>query len=95
MDGGRLVVSEDAMYGLKSQWVVENVGVSPDITVHDEPGDLNHGRDAQLNTAVNLLMKKIHDSPRPLPHPPAWTPAFPPQPPYPKCSDHMNNATCG
>ncbi len=85
LDGGRLVVSESAMYGLNSKWVVEDIGVHPDITVHDEPGQLDAGRDAQIDTAVDVLMKKIASAPRKLPPPPAWLPAFPPQPTYPKC----------
>ncbi len=92
LDGGRLVVSEDAMYGLNSKWVVENIGVHPDITVHDEPGQLNADDDAQIDTAVNVLMKKIAASPRKLPPPPAWLPAFPPQPAHPKCPAKK---TCG
>jgi tricorn protease len=95
LDGVDQIVSDNGMYGLHSQWVVENIGVSPDITVHDEPGDLNRGYDAQLQTAVSILMKKIQSAPRPLPPPPPWTPAFPPQPAYPKCTDSMNDTTCG
>ncbi len=92
LDGGGLVVSEAAMYGLNSKWVVENIGVNPDMTVHDDPGQLNAGRDAQLDTAVAVLMKKIETSPRRLPPPPPWLPAFPPQPNYPKCP--VTQATC-
>ncbi len=95
LDGVDQVVSDNGMYGLKSQWVVENIGVSPDVTVHDEPGQLNHGHDAQLEAAVKILMKDINTAPRELPPPPPWTPAFPPQPAYPKCTDSMNSATCG
>ncbi|MGH8113787.1 MAG: S41 family peptidase [Rhodanobacteraceae bacterium] len=95
LDGVDQIVSDDGMYGLHSQWVVENIGVSPDVTVHDEPGDLNRGYDAQLHTAVNMLMKEIDNAPRQLPPPPPWTPAFPPQPAYPRCTDSVNSATCG
>ncbi|MGH8126008.1 MAG: S41 family peptidase [Rhodanobacteraceae bacterium] len=95
LDGGRLVVSDNGMYGLDSKWVVENIGVIPDVTVHDKPGELNDGHDAQLDTAVDMLMKKIKASPRPLPPPPVWMPAFPPQPAYPKCTDSPGNTTCG
>lgn len=95
LDGGQVIISDTGMYGTHSQWVVENVGVFPNITVHDEPWDLNHGHDAQLETAVKVLMKKIAQSPRTLPPPPSWTPAFPPQPNYPKCTDHHNTQTCG
>lgn len=95
LDGGSLVVSEHGLYGLNSQWVVENIGVFPDVTVHDKPGDLDRGHNAQLETAVRMLMKKINSAPRNLPPPPPWTPAFPPQPAYPKCTDHLNSTTCG
>ena len=95
LDGVDQIVSDDGMYGLNSKWVVENIGVSPEITVHDKPGQLNRGYDAQLQTAVHILMKKIKTAPRHLPPPPAWTPAFPPQPHYPKCTDSMNSTTCG
>ena len=95
LDGGRLVVSDNGMYSLHSKWVVENIGVQPDVTVHDDPGQLNQGHDAQLQTAVDMLMNKIKAAPRPVPPPPAWTPAFPRQPAYPKCTDHMNSTTCG
>ena len=92
LDGGHLVVSEDAMYGLNSKWVVENIGVKPDVTVHDEPGQLNAGHDAQIETAVKMLMKKIKAAPRRLPPPPPWLPAFPPQPAHPPCP---SSTTCG
>lgn len=85
LDGGHLVVSEIAMYGLNSKWVVENIGVNPDITVHDEAGQLNAGHDAQIDAAVKTLMKKIKSEPRKLPPPPSWLPAFPKQPNYPSC----------
>ncbi len=95
LDGVEQVVSDNGVYSMNSKWVVENIGVIPDVTVHDDPGQLNRGHDAQLQTAVDMLMKKIKASPRKLPPPPAWKPAFPPQPAYPKCTDHMNSTTCG
>lgn len=85
MDGGHLVVSEDAMYGTNSKWIVENIGVEPNIHVMDSFGALNKGQDLQLKTAVKYLMKEIKRHPKSLPPPPPWTPFFPPQPAYPKC----------
>ena len=85
LDGGELIVSEDAMYGLDSKWVIENIGVKPDIPVHNDPGQLNQGHDAQIEKAVAVLMAKIKTKPRVYPQPPTWLPAFPPQPDYPKC----------
>ncbi|HEX7341424.1 MAG TPA: PDZ domain-containing protein [Rhodanobacteraceae bacterium] len=95
LDGGSLTVSDNGMYGMNSQWVVENLGVIPDVTVHDKPGELNRGHDAQLETTVNILLHKIKAAPRPWPAPPAWIPAFPAQPAWPKCTDTPSTGTCG
>jgi len=95
LGGAQLVVSEEAMYGLDSQWVVENIGVKPDVRVDDEPGQINRGHDAQLRTAVRLLMKQIRQSPKQYPPPPAWMPAFPPQPHYPACPASDTSGPCG
>ena len=92
MDGGYITVPEFAMYNPKSEWIVENIGVEPDVTVDNLPGDEMAGKDAQLETAVRMLMDKIKAHPVQLPPPPAWLPAYPPQPAYPPCPA---NATCG
>jgi len=92
MDGGYITVPEFAMYNPKSQWIVENIGVEPDVTVDDLPGDVMAGKDAQLDTAVRMLMKKIKANPIQLPPPPSWLPAYPKQPAYPPCpSDRTCN----
>jgi len=78
-DGGGLVVSEIALYNTHSHWTVENYGVVPTIPVHDEPGPMEEGRDQQLLTAVHVLMHELKVHPRPLPPPPPWEPAYPPE----------------
>ena len=86
LDGGQQVVSEIAMYGTGSQWQVENIGVVPSIPVHVDPGLLaRHNRDTQIETAVDVLLKKIKRDPVLIPPAPPWTPAFPRQPTYPAC----------
>lgn len=77
-DGGGLVVSEIALYNRHSHWTVENYGVVPTIRVHDEPGPMSEGHDAQLLTAVRVLLHELAAHPRPLPPPPPWEPAYPP-----------------
>ena len=79
LDGGYITVPEDAQYGLQSEWVIENHGVDPDITVDTDPGQLLAGHDAQLETAVNYLMKKLQTQKGGLPPPPPPLPAYPPQ----------------
>ncbi|MGC8724485.1 MAG: S41 family peptidase [Acidobacteriota bacterium] len=78
-DGGYVTIPEDALYGLHSQWVIENHGVDPDIKVDDMPGDVIAGKDAQLEKAVEVLMEKIKAKPMTLPAPPPHLPAYPPE----------------
>ena len=86
LDGGAQVVSEIAMYGTDSKWVVENIGVVPSIKQHLDPGLLARtGRDTQIEKAVAVLAQEIKQQPTPVPPPPPWMPAFPTQPSYPPC----------
>ncbi|MGH8371254.1 MAG: S41 family peptidase [Gammaproteobacteria bacterium] len=78
LDNGYITIPEGSMYGLDSQWVIENHGVDPDIQVDDLPGDLMRGKDAQLDTAVKYIMDKIKAHPLALPPAPALLPAYPP-----------------
>ena len=79
LDGGYITIPEDALYGLHSQWVIENHGVDPDITLEDDPAALLAGHDQQLEKAVQLLMAKLGQQPHALPQPPPLLPAYPPQ----------------
>jgi tricorn protease len=78
LDGGYITIPEDSLYGLDSQWVIENVGVAPDVEVDDTPGELLAGRDAQLLKAVELLGTRIREQPPRIPVPPPELPAYPP-----------------
>jgi tricorn protease len=78
LDGGDIVISSFSLYGLHSNWVLENHGVEPDIRVDALPGDRMAGKDAELDTAIDNLMKKIKAHPMTLPKPPQWLPAYPP-----------------
>jgi len=78
LDGGYITVPEGTQYGLDSQWTIENHGVEPDMEVDDLPGDLQKGKDAQLDAAVKYLMDKIKAHPLKLPPVPPMLPAYPP-----------------
>jgi tricorn protease len=80
LDGGWITVPEDAIYGLDSQWVIENRGVSPDIDVEDSPDTWLAGHDVQLEAAVNYLLQELKQRPGGLPPPPPASPAYPPPP---------------
>jgi tricorn protease len=77
MDGGYITIPEDALYTLDSHWAVENHGVDPDVEVEDMPADLLAGHDAQLETAVGLMVKAIGDRPPGLPAEPPRVPSYP------------------
>jgi tricorn protease len=76
-DGGYITIPEGSLYGLHSEWVIENYGVDPDTEVDDLPGDVMAGKDAQLDKAVEVLMEKITAQPMTLP-PPPLLPPYPP-----------------
>lgn len=80
LDGGYITIPESAMYGLHSDWLIENHGVAPDTEVEDLPGELEAGHDAQLEAAVNYLLSKLQGHPGGLPPPPPELPAYPPGP---------------
>jgi tricorn protease len=77
MDGGYVTVPEEALYTTDRKWAVENHGVDPDIEIEDQPAELLAGHDAQLEAAVELMMKAIANQPAGLPAPPPLTPAYP------------------
>lgn len=78
LDGGYITVPEDSIYGLQSEWVIENHGVDPDIEVETDPGQLMADHDAQIEAAVNYLKAELLKHPGGLPPPPPSLPAYPP-----------------
>jgi len=74
VDGGGFTAPDYRVYSTDGRWVIENEGVEPDITVDLDPAEMARGYDAQLMKAVDVLMKKIAEEPRPAP----------PRPPFPK-----------
>jgi tricorn protease len=79
IDGGYITKPEFSLYGLNSQWLIENHGVEPDIVVDNRPDLVMRGQDPQLEKAVELVMKEIQAHPRALPERPPDLPAFPRQ----------------
>lgn len=77
VDGGYTHVPEFGTYNMKSEWVIENRGVDPDIEVDNLPADEMAGKDAQLDRGIEEILKRIQE------HPPVW-------PPEPKSRDLAN-----
>lgn len=80
MDGGYITRPEFSLYGLDSQWLIENRGVQPDVVVDNTPDVVVKGQDPQLEKAVDMLMQEIKANPKKLPGRPADLPAYPPNP---------------
>lgn len=64
IDGGGLTAPDYRIYNEKGEWVVENVGVQPDIEIEIDSEKMSKGYDTQLMKAVDYLMKKIEEEPR-------------------------------
>ncbi|HEV2386482.1 MAG TPA: PDZ domain-containing protein [Candidatus Acidoferrales bacterium] len=77
MDGGYVTRPEFALYGLNSQWIVENHGVEPDIVVENTPDLVRQGHDPQLEKAIQVVMQEIAQHPKRLPPRPPDLPAYP------------------
>jgi len=85
VDGTGITVPQYAFSFAELGWSVENYGVDPDVEVLNTPDDWAAGRDAQLETAVQLALEALDKQPPPAPPDPASGPvkARPPLPPRP------------
>jgi tricorn protease len=75
VDGTSLTVPRLAFWFEAYGWGVENYGVDPDVEVIPTPDDWAAGRDAQLETAVQLALATLHDRPAVRPPDPATRPS--------------------
>jgi tricorn protease len=74
LDGGFLNKPEFARYSLDGkEWIIEGVGVEPDIFVDNDPAREFAGIDDQLNKAIQVILEELKTKERTLP----------PIPPYP------------
>ena len=71
MDGGSVTAPNLAIW-TEDGWVVENVGVPPDIEVEQTPADVIAGRDPQLEKAIQIIMEELKKNPPPQPKRPAY-----------------------
>jgi tricorn protease len=70
VDGGYNYIPGSTQYSLDSEWIIENIGVEPDIEVDNFPDREAQGYDDQLLEAVKYLKAKLKEDPKELPkHP--------------------------
>ena len=72
MDGGTITAPNFAIWTPEEGWVVENVGVPPDIEVEMSPAAVIAGHDPQLEKAVEVLMAELKKNPPVKPKRPAY-----------------------
>lgn len=73
VDGGHVTVPTFSIYDTSGEWIIEGQGVSPDITVMDDPAELAKGNDPQLDRAIEEVTNALKANP----------PAHPKRPAYP------------
>jgi tricorn protease len=75
LDGGFLNKPEFAPFSLDGKdWIIEGVGVEPDIYVDNDPAKEYAGIDEQLNKAIEVILEELKTR----------EVRLPPVPPYPK-----------
>ncbi|MGD2067357.1 MAG: S41 family peptidase [Gemmatimonadota bacterium] len=71
-DGGLARAPMMGVYGPESEWLIEQVGVVPDVVVDNLPHATFEGRDAQLETAIEYLLDRLDEDPRGVPVAPPY-----------------------
>ena len=72
MDGGSVTAPNIAFWN-EEGYRVENEGVAPDVEVEQWPGEVNAGRDPQLDRAIDIALAELEKNPTP----PAKAPPLP------------------
>ena len=72
MDGGGVTAPNLAIWTPEDGWVVENVGVPPDIEVEQMPADVINGHDPQLEKAIQVVMEELKKNPAKQPQRPPF-----------------------
>ncbi len=71
-DGGLARAPMMGVYGPERKWLIEQIGVIPDVEVDNLPHATFNGQDAQLDAAIQYLQAQIAEDPRPVPAPPPY-----------------------
>ncbi|PHV11565.1 S41 family peptidase [Chitinimonas sp. BJB300] len=62
-DEGGPRIAEDAQFGIDGRWLIEGIGVQPDIEVDNPPHATFLGEDRQLDAAIRYLSDKLRTEP--------------------------------
>lgn len=73
IDGGFVSAPPGRFFSKEGKWIIENIGVKPDIYLVNNPGLVAAGRDPQLERAIEEILKMLEKNP----------PTAPKIPPFP------------
>ncbi len=62
-DGGYISVPRFGIYDENGEWIIEGIGVYPDIEVVDRPEELAKGNDPTIGKAVEVLLEELKKNP--------------------------------
>ncbi|MBK9291599.1 MAG: PD40 domain-containing protein [Bacteroidetes bacterium] len=62
-DGGYISVPRFGIFDENEQWIIEGIGVYPDIEVVDRPEHMAKGEDACIEMAVKVLLEELERNP--------------------------------
>ena len=63
VDGGFLEVPQFGVFDREEGWIIEGIGVFPDIEVVDRPDQLASGTDPCIEKAVEVLLRQLDENP--------------------------------
>jgi tricorn protease len=72
VDNGIATAAETGVYSPEGEWLIEGWGVEPDMNVDNLPYESFNGKDAQLEAAVQYLLKLIKEKPVTVPPVPKY-----------------------
>ena len=74
MDNGTTAVADIAFVNTRGEFDVENVGVTPDVVLINNPAEVAKGNDMQLQKSIEMIMEMLENSETPIPDLPTKTP---------------------
>jgi tricorn protease len=72
MDGGFVSAPSSGVWGPNGQWDAENIGISPDIEVEQDPELVRQGKDPQLERAIKEVLADLEKNPVKMPKRPQY-----------------------
>jgi tricorn protease len=63
VDGGNISVPQFGVFDENEKWIIEGIGVYPDIEVVDRPEQLAKGIDPCIEKAIEVLLQELKDKP--------------------------------